>query len=113
MKKFFSTCSGLFRWESNEWSWDKPDPIDYVRSFGNHRWFKFYENGINTHPANEQIRLHYGRYICREFNKRHRGGEMLHKFSLHWIGELADREKGRIPNSKQVLWSHICYEKKS
>ncbi len=40
---------GMFKWEPNiPIVWDKPDP--YYKSFKNHRWFKYYENGINTHP---------------------------------------------------------------
>jgi len=105
---------GLFRWETNEWSWDKPENPDYWRSFKNHRWFKYYENGINTHPQNEQLRLNYGRYICREYNSRHFGTERLYQFSIHWIAERAEVEWGtrREPYSKQVLWNHICYDKK-
>jgi len=49
---------GLFNWVPHEMSWDKPDP--FWRSFKNHRWFKYYENGINSHPNNDQLRLHFG-----------------------------------------------------
>jgi len=73
---------GLFRWELNPMSWSRPDPV--WRSFKNHRWFKYYENGINTHSQNELLRLNFGRYLCREYNSRHRSEDHLYKLNMYW-----------------------------
>lgn len=41
--------SGLFRWEATyPFTWNKPNP--FWKSYKNHRWFKYYENGLNNHP---------------------------------------------------------------
>jgi len=101
----------MFNWEPNiPVRWEKPDP--YHLSFKNHRWFKYYENGINTHPNNDQLRLNWGRYICREYNARHFGKERLYKFSIHWMNELANPDSKRILQPKQTLWNHVCFDKK-
>jgi len=101
---------GMFRWEPTPGpNWDKPDP--FYKSFKNHRWFKYYENGINTHTNNDQLRLNWGRYICREFNARHFGKHQIYKFTIWWMSERAEPDKPRIPQAKQNLWNHVCYDK--
>ena len=47
---------------------DKPYSVH--DSLGNHRWFKLFENGLNSHEYREELRLHFGRWLCREFNAR-------------------------------------------
>jgi len=102
---------GMTRWELHPHTWDKPDPL--WLSFKNHRWFKYYENGFNTARNNDQLRLNFGRYICREMNSRHHGGAMLHKFSIHWMSERVDPNtpNQRYSQPRQTLWNHLCYEK--
>lgn len=104
---------GLFTWEPNPSHWEKPNPV-YI-SFKNHRWFKYYENGLNTHPNNDLLRLNFGRWICREFNKRHYGPHRLWKFDIFLMNERLDTQKmdgSRIFTGKYSLWGHLCYEKK-
>jgi len=108
----FPLILGLFNWEPHELTWSKPDP--FWRSVKNHRWFKYYENGINSHPNNDQLRLYMGRYICREFNARHFGDSRVWKFSIHWMSERADADRQELPRiqqEKQTLWNHVCYDR--
>jgi hypothetical protein len=79
------TKGGLFTWEPSEQKWERPE--NFVDAFKNHRWFKYYENGINNHPENNALRLNFGRWICREYNSRHSGADRLWKFSLYFILE--------------------------
>lgn len=44
-------------------TWDKPDPF-YV-TLKNHRWFKYFENGINISPNNQELRMQFARWLCR------------------------------------------------
>jgi len=104
--------AGLFTWEPNPMSWDKPNPV-YI-SFKNHRWFKYFENGLNSHPNNDVLRLHFGRWICREYNKRHSGAERLFKFEIWLMNERIDGVKmdgSRIFMGKYNMWNHQCYTK--
>ncbi|KAF2077349.1 hypothetical protein CYY_001352 [Polysphondylium violaceum] len=101
---------GLFNFEINtEVNFEKPDP--FYPSYGNHRWFKYWENGFNSNNA-DALRLELGRYICREFNSRHYGPEMLYKFSVYFVHEYQNLDGTVSASSHQSLWNHICYEKK-
>jgi len=101
---------GLFKFEINtEVNFEKPDP--FYPSYGNHRWFKYWENGFNANNA-DAMRLELGRYICREFNSRHFDNEMLYKFSVYFVHEYQNLDGTVSPSSHQSLWNHICYEKK-
>jgi hypothetical protein len=101
---------GMWNWEGNPLdNWDKPSP--FYPSYGNHRWFKFYEQ-MNSHQQNQAIRLEYGRFICREWNARHREGQILYEFKIWWVNEFQKLDGTREPRPKQMLWHHICLDKK-
>lgn len=104
--------AGLFTWEPSEQTWQKPDPF-YI-NFKNHRWFKFFENGVNSHPRNDVLRLNFGRWICRNYNARHSGEDRLYTFQLNYMSESYDGLKPfapRVAQPKQLLWNHRCYDK--
>jgi len=100
---------GLWNWEPNQpFNFDKPDP--FSNSFGNHRWYKYFENGYNGRDT-ETLRLNFGRYLCREYNSRHFGSKMLYKFTIHFVIEHQNADGTRTPYTHSPLWNHICYEK--
>lgn len=101
--------SGLFRWEGNTpFSFDKADP--FHESFGNHRWFKYFENGYNNRNRMD-LRLHFGKWVCRQYNARHLGVDRLYHFKVHFVIEDQPLEAPRENQRSEVLWEHICYEK--
>jgi len=103
---------GIHNLEPVPMTWDKPDPFNIP--FKNHRWFKFFEHGYNSHSAREEVRLQFGRWLCREYNKVHSDPERLHTFAVHWMSEQVETAKldgSRIPKAKVTLWNHICYDK--
>jgi len=103
------TKGGIHTWIPNEViSYDQP-PEDFVDCFRNHRWYKFFENGYND-PANEFIRLSFGRYICREYNSRRQGGEQIFQFDVHWISHTVDLNGTKSIDQREVLWQHICFD---
>lgn len=105
----------LFLWEGgNDWnnnesiSWDQPSP--FAASIGSHRWFKFYENGINLSSRNTAILPSFGSWICRKWNQKHGSskGNKLQTFKI-WIlfqEQFIDGSRGNA--EKQLLWHHIC-----
>jgi len=104
--------AGLFTWEPNQLDWSKPEPV--YQSFKNHRWFKYYENGLNSHPQHEALRLNFGRWVCREYNKRHHGNERLYNFEIWMQSEHLDLKKmdgSRKYTGKTQLWNHFCFDK--
>jgi len=100
---------GLFRWEYNiPFNFDKPEP--FAPSFKNHRWYKFFEMGFNG-ANHENVRLNFGRWVCREWNARHEGNDRLYHYTVHFLLEWQNLYGDRNPPTKQVLWDHICYVK--
>jgi hypothetical protein len=112
-KAEISYDGALFTFEPNiPHTFDKPYSVH--NSMGNHRWFKLFENGLNSHEYREDLRLNFGRWMCREYNSRHDGNDRVHKFSIHWMSERVDTQKQdgtRYPLPKQTLWNHMCYER--
>jgi hypothetical protein len=108
-----SNDGALFTFEPNlPHSFDKPYSVHV--SMGNHRWFKLFENGLNAHEYREELRLNFGRWLCREYNSRHTGDDRLWKFSIHWMNERIDVQKQdgtRYPLPRQTLWNHMCYDR--
>eukprot|EP01132_Coremiostelium_polycephalum_P007513 gene7513-9234_t len=99
---------GLFKFEINtKVNFDKPDP--FYPSYGNHRWFKYWENGFNSFGA-DPMRLELGRYICREFNSRHHGDKMLYKFNIYFVHEFMNLDGSTTAPQFQSLWNHVCRE---
>jgi len=91
-------------------TFDKPNVHD---SIGNHRWFKLFENGLNSHSQREEIRLYFGRWFCREYNQRHPENR-VHKYSIHFMYERLNMELmdgSRYPPARETIWNHLCYEK--
>lgn len=94
-------------------TFDKPNIHD---SIGNHRWFKLFENGLNSHSNREEIRLYFGRWFCREYNSRNRGTQRVHKYSIHFMYERLNMEKmdgSRFPPARETIWNHLCYDKET
>ena len=97
---------GMWKWEGVPLGddWSKPDPFHL--SYGNHRWIKFYEQ-LNSHTHNSQIRLEYGRYICREWNARHSLGAQVYEFKIWWLSEFQVIDGTTEPREKELLWYGI------
>eukprot|EP01125_Pyxidicula_operculata_P009364 TRINITY_DN3082_c2_g1_i1.p1 TRINITY_DN3082_c2_g1~~TRINITY_DN3082_c2_g1_i1.p1 ORF type:complete len:282 (-),score=32.00 TRINITY_DN3082_c2_g1_i1:78-923(-) len=101
---------GLFTWKPNEEvNWGPPH--SFIESFRSHRWFKFFENGFNN-DSNKHLRLSFGRYICREFNKRHMRGDQLYKFDIYLSSHTTHLDGTKTMNDKSLLWSHVCFDQK-
>ncbi|PRP89039.1 hypothetical protein PROFUN_02317 [Planoprotostelium fungivorum] len=88
---------------------DLEQPKPY-RNYKNHRWFKYLENGVCYSDKNEVLRLHWGRFICREYNAKFEYLESLSTFSIKrkWISLHPETdERVQTPNF-EVLWNHRC-----
>jgi len=71
----------LYEFEYNEPNWGKPDPFHVA--FKNHRWFKFFENGLNAHSHRDALGQRFGDWICENYNHKYHGNDRLKRsFSL-------------------------------
>lgn len=100
---------GLWKWQGTyPVSFDPPAP--FHKSYGSHRWYKFWENGFNGGRANENgVRLNFGRWICREWNARHSGEARLVQYWIHWVLEYHHLDGSRSRRPHQTLWHHVCW----
>ena len=85
-------------------SWKKPQ--DVTSTFKNEHWRKYLEN-IWLQQHSDQ-RLYFGRYICREWNARHKGAEQLRTFQITYMLEQTLPNYRHSTPQKVVLWEHRC-----
>lgn len=89
-------------------SWDKPaaGPAP-VRSS---RWVNFMDRLQHAKRGEPQL-LFYGRYLCREWNDRHQGGQQLSGFELYWMARPVTGRAGHPGDEYErvLLWTHNCF----
>jgi hypothetical protein len=91
---------------SRELSWSRPPrPSDQL---ANDRWLNFFDRAVRGTDTGRRLNL-YGRFLCREWNARHGGGEELASFELWWVA--AELAPGPIlgPHERRLIWSHDCF----
>eukprot|EP01116_Phalansterium_solitarium_P006826 TRINITY_DN19217_c0_g1_i1.p1 TRINITY_DN19217_c0_g1~~TRINITY_DN19217_c0_g1_i1.p1 ORF type:complete len:658 (+),score=159.09 TRINITY_DN19217_c0_g1_i1:133-2106(+) len=98
---------GMFHFQGRPMTWDKPD---IPESVGDHRWMKYYER-YNNHAAKLQIRLHFGRWLCRQWNapERHSGPTLLKSFDVYFVSQEQRLDGTRVDLPRQTLWNHVCF----
>ena len=96
---------GLWRWEGVPWHDGPPEPL--YPNYGNHRNWKWWEtygrdnyitiSGLtrrscrfNWHTDHNDVRLEFGRWICREWNSRHSGDKTLMNHKIHFASYPAE-----------------------
>jgi len=100
---------GMFTWKGNPLSFES-ERENLTYTIGNHRWYKIYES-INNHEHKEEIKLQFGRYICREWNSRHFGNDKLYTFKIWFASETHNLDGTVTPRPNFVIYEHICYFK--
>ena len=86
-------------------SWEKPQNIS--AEFKNYRWRKYSRNLWLRH--NQEHRLWYGKWLCRTWNTRHRGGAILESFDIYFMREDTELPGESSPPRKVDLWHHECF----
>ena len=77
--------------------------------FKNYRWRKFLINLSRKKYKN--YRLHYGRYLCRQWNKKREYAKKLDTFKIYYMSEATRLDSSRGTPRKILLWSHSCFKK--
>jgi hypothetical protein len=88
-------------------SWEKPR--DIAGMYKNVQW-RQYLGSIREAGNNAQFVLHFGHYICREWNARHAGAEQLADFQIIYMHEETLPGYQLSTPQKVVLWEHRCFE---
>ena len=86
-------------------------PLSFTKpSFGslefkNHRWVKFLEN-LRNRPF---LQPGYARYLCRDWNRRHRRGETLDELEIIYVLEFTQPAPEYSPIEKQSKYKFKCF----
>jgi hypothetical protein len=85
-------------------SWEKPKWVPDL--YPNERWRKYLENLW----TNENYRLYYAQYLCRNWNSQNKGNQKLDTFEIFYMLErtLPNYQPPKL--EKISLWKHYCFE---
>jgi hypothetical protein len=75
------------------------------------RWLNFTNKMAFEKRGQDQL-LMYGRYLCRNWNSRHTGGEQLETLEIFFLSRpvtAAYPTPGGTGYQKQQLWTHWCF----
>ena len=88
-------------------NWEKPTLVS--ATYRNQRWRKYLSNLHSQ--KNKKRRLYYGRYLCRNWNTKHKGEKQLNTFEIYFMLEKT-LPNYQIPKVKKILlWKHSCFKK--
>ncbi len=87
-------------------SWDKPKLVSSM--YHTARWRKYMMNLWLA--SNREHRLYYGKYLCRDWNTRHTGGELLESFEILFIREMTPEPGEIVKPELKSIWKHWCFE---
>jgi hypothetical protein len=59
-------------------------PLPWYPNYGDHRHWKYWEN-YNWHSDATDVRLEFGRWVCREWNSRHTGDQVVMRHITHYF----------------------------
>ncbi len=86
--------------------WEKPRLVAYTYKM--ERWRKYMMNlWLREHAP---YRQYYGRYLCRDWNERHKGDEQLEQFEIIFMREDTLPDYQYSPPQKVLLWKHWCFK---
>merc|ERR1712204_44001 len=94
----------------------RDEQFSYV--IGNERWSEYLENvqeGWEDHDnakreRQETFRLHLGRFICREWNKRYgRTDDELVRFKMNMYTQQINWPPTKGDWKELMMWSHECF----
>ena len=87
--------------DGQEVSWSKPDNIR--NTYKGERWRKFLENRTND------TLLYYGKYLCIDWNTKHKGEEQLMTFETFYMSQKTLINNQNSPVIKKSIWNHQCF----
>ena len=96
---------------------NKPGPTDSTKpeivsaSYANYRWRKFLSQleDQSYEPVEQFLALAYGRYLCRTWNAKARGGERLFTFEIAFGVEFTPPPGTEKEAGNRVVWTHDCF----
>lgn len=89
---------------------DRTKPELVSSMYPSQRWRKYMRN--IWMKQYKDLRLYYGKHLCREWNATHRGEERLMTFRMVYMKELTPKPGDPAPRIDPVqIWDHNCFAK--
>eukprot|EP01103_Thecamoeba_quadrilineata_P007669 TRINITY_DN17514_c0_g1_i1.p1 TRINITY_DN17514_c0_g1~~TRINITY_DN17514_c0_g1_i1.p1 ORF type:complete len:678 (-),score=89.46 TRINITY_DN17514_c0_g1_i1:98-2131(-) len=105
--EFFSD-GGLYSWQPTQVRWEKPK--DMLVSYRNHRWVKYFENGLNS--GSDNFVGTFAVWVCNQHNGRQNSKKTMIKhltIFIMWETYNASRpfdQPKALP--KETFWEQTC-----
>ncbi|HYC56835.1 MAG TPA: HTTM domain-containing protein [Candidatus Binatia bacterium] len=91
----------------------KGRPADVHAAYGSTRWLSTFKI-MRQFPDKDAHFAYYGRYLCREWNRRHSGYDQIVGFQIVFHGRQVGAHLDRMPvledYTSTVLWTHDCFQ---
>lgn len=85
-------------------------PADVSGSFANIRWRAFFVAMTESPEGRDLNALWYGRYLCREWNRRYAEGKPLESLEIVYHHREPRSDPAQpIAYTRTVLWTHWCF----
>ena len=89
-------------------TWEMPKDIS--KRFKSRHWRKYLSN--ISKKKYSKYRLYYGKYLCRSWNRDHKGDEQLESFKIYYMKKSTPKPGEPEKNAKKIkIWSHNCFKK--
>jgi len=85
-------------------AWAKPQYVAGI--YESNHWRKYMDGLVEEDY--EDLRPHFGNYVCSEWNARHAGSEQLVSFDIVYMEEETQPTNRRVTPEKLVVYEHSC-----
>ncbi len=89
--------------------WEKP--VNVLAHYPTERWRKYMEKTRWRKEGREIALDAYARYVCRDWNARHRGPGRLETFRIFYMEETTLPDYQHVPPEKKLLGEYACGER--
>ena len=86
---------------------DRTKPELVSAMYPSQRWRKYMRNiWLKKY---KDVRIYYGKHLCRTWNAEHTGGERLRSFRIVYMKEVTPKPGGDLLVRPTQIWQHNCY----
>lgn len=82
-------------------------PADIAAEYGDQYWRKYMIRLWENHQT--EYRLVYGQYLCRQWNSRHTGEDVVQSFDIQFMREETLRDGTEAAGVLVTIWQHKCF----
>lgn len=93
--------------KENAYNLSREKPALVSAMYENQRWRKYMRNLWQKRYKN--LRVYYGKHLCRSWNAEHRGTEKLRSFQMVYMKEATPKPGKTTEVVPVQIWNHDCF----